>query len=139
LRRRLSPVILVAIVASASTAYAQTASGEAVYQKYCAACHEQVTARIPQRQALQKMSSARIMRTLDFGLMMSIAYPLKRDERQAVAAFLGKADADVRAPASAFCSADKKPLSGSGAGNWPGWSPASDNTRFQRAAAGGLT
>ena len=57
-------------------AYAQSTSGAAVYEKSCAACHDQVTARIPNREALQKMSSARIMRTLDFGLMMSIAYPL---------------------------------------------------------------
>jgi hypothetical protein len=47
-----------------------------------------VTARIPHRDALQKMSATRIMRTLDFGLMMSIAYPMRRDEREAVAAFL---------------------------------------------------
>ena len=134
MRRRLSTVILVAIVASASTAYAQTASGEAVYQKYCAACHEQVTARIPQRQALQKMSSARIMRTLDFGLMMSIAYPLKRDERQAVASFLGTKGGDAPPPARAFCAAGKPPMSAAATGNWTGWSPGSDNTRFQPTA-----
>src|ERR1043166_6272110 len=123
MRRRLSTVILVAIVASASTAYAQTASGEAVYQKYCAARHEQVTARIPQGQALQKMSSARIMRTLDFGLMMSIAYPLKRDERQAVASFLGTKGGDAPPPARAFCAAGKPPMSAAATGNWTGWSP----------------
>jgi hypothetical protein len=37
------------------------------------------------RDALTKMSPARILRTLDFGLMMSVAYPLRRDEREAVA------------------------------------------------------
>ena len=41
--------------------------------------------RIPAREALAKMSPARILRTLDFGLMMSIAYPMRRDEREAVA------------------------------------------------------
>ena len=66
-------------------------SGAAVYAKYCASCHDQVGARIPTRDALAEMSPARILRTLDFGLMMSIAYPMKRDEREAVAAFLGKA------------------------------------------------
>jgi polyvinyl alcohol dehydrogenase (cytochrome) len=64
---------------------------------------------------------------------------LRRDERQAVAAFLGTTAADVHPPASAFCPANKKPLSGTAAGNWPGWSPSSDNTRFQTATAGGLT
>ena len=137
-RAALAALLLASAMATGSTLEAQTVSGAAVYDKYCAQCHNQITARIPTRDALQKMSPARIMRTLDFGLMMSIAYPLKRDERQAVAAFLGKADADVRAPASAFCSADKKPLSGTAAGNWPGWSPTSDNARFQTTSAGGL-
>ena len=66
------------------------ASGATAYTKYCASCHDQVGARIPTRDALAEMSPARILRTLDFGLMMSIAYPMKRDEREAVAAFLGK-------------------------------------------------
>ena len=128
-------LLLVAVVSAAAPAvHAQTVSGAAVYDKYCAQCHNQVTARIPARDALEKMSSARIMRTLDFGLMMSIAYPLKRDERQAVASFLGKADADARPPASAFCSSNTTPMSGTSAGNWPGWSPTSDNARFQKTA-----
>src|ERR1044071_9845400 len=137
-RAALAALQLASAMATGSTLEAQTVSGAAVYDKYCAQCHNQVTAGIPTRDALQKMSPARIMRTLDFGVMMSIAYPLKRDERQAVAAFLGKADADVCPPASAICSADKKPLSGTAAGNWPGWSPTSDNARFQTTSAGGL-
>ena len=39
-------------------------SGEAVYQKRCAVCHEQTNDRIPPREALQKMPSARILRAL---------------------------------------------------------------------------
>jgi mono/diheme cytochrome c family protein len=54
--------------------------GEQLYAKYCASCHDQVGARIPSREALTKMSPARILRTLDFGLMMSIAYPMRGDE-----------------------------------------------------------
>ena len=138
-RAALVTLLLAATILSGSTVGAQTLSGAAVYDKYCAQCHNQVTARIPTRDALQRMSPARIMRTLDFGLMMSIAYPLKRDERQAVAAFLGKADADAPPPASAFCSTNKKPLSGTAVGNWAGWSPTSDNARFQTARAAGLT
>jgi polyvinyl alcohol dehydrogenase (cytochrome) len=134
--RALIVLLLTGVSVTGSAVYAQTTSGAAVYDRYCAQCHNQVTARIPTREALEKMSPARIMRTLDFGLMMSIAYPLKRDERQAVASFLGKADADVRPPASAFCSRNIKPLSATGVGNWSGWSPTSDNARFQTPAAG---
>ena len=135
----MSVLFLLATLANASPASAQSASGEAVYQRYCAACHEQVTARIPQRDALQKMSATRIMRTLDFGLMMSIAYPMRRDEREAVAAFLGTKDVDPPPPPSAFCPAGKPPMAGATTGNWIGWSPGADNTRFQRTADAGLT
>ena len=80
---------IIAAVAVRSRAQVTNSSGEALYMKYCASCHDQVAARIPARDALAKMSPARILRTLDFGLMMSIAYPIRRDEREAVAKFLG--------------------------------------------------
>lgn len=141
MKRALSVLFLLfgLLLASAFPAAAQSASGEGLYQKYCAACHEQVTARIPHRDALQKMPAARIMRTLDFGLMMSIAYPMRRDEREAVAMFLGTKDADAPLPASAFCPAGKPPMAGPMTGNWIGWSPGADNTRFQHTADAGLT
>src|SRR3989454_3814701 len=64
-------------------------SGEAVYQKRCAVCHDSNNARVPPRDVLKKLSAARIVRTLDFGLMMNVASVMTRDEREAVAAFLG--------------------------------------------------
>ena len=126
---------------AASSAHAQDAQapGEAVYARYCASCHDQVDARIPTRAALAHMSAARILRTLDFGLMMSIAYPIKRDDREAVARFLGKGADETKPPASAFCtSADPKILSGSPRQSWTGWSPDSANKRYQNAASAGL-
>ena len=70
------------------------------------------------------MSPARILRTLDFGLMMSVAYPLRRDEREAVAAFLGKGPDEIAPPAQAMCKAGR-PLSAPDArGAWTGWSPS---------------
>src|SRR6202140_5840055 len=64
-------------------------SGEAVYQKRCAVCHEQVNDRIPPREALQKMPAARILRALDAGPMMAIAFTISREDRMAVASYLG--------------------------------------------------
>ncbi len=64
-------------------------SGEAVYLEHCALCHEQVDERIPHRSALQQMPSARIVRALDAGAMLAIAMTMNRDERLAVAAYLG--------------------------------------------------
>src|SRR5713226_7980923 len=74
---------------SASAQTATPVSGVDVYQKRCAACHDQPGNRAPSRDALQKIPAVRILRTLDFGLMMGIAYPMKREEREAVANYLG--------------------------------------------------
>jgi polyvinyl alcohol dehydrogenase (cytochrome) len=114
-------------------------SGADVYQKRCAGCHDQVSSRAPSRDVLQKMSSARILRTLDFGLMMAIAYPLKREEREAVANFLGTKTEESPLPASAFCSAKIPILSGLPTDTWAGWSPSPSNTRLQTAEHAGLT
>ena len=112
----------------------KTAGGANVYQTRCAQCHENAVAtRAPSREALQKMPATRILRTLDFGLMMGVAYPLTREERQAVANYLGTKGGEPGPPAAAFCNAERHPLSGEAAGNWNGWSPSPANTRFQKA------
>ncbi len=108
-------------------------SGAAVYATHCASCHDQVGARIPTRDSLAQMSPARILRTLDFGLMMSIAYPLQRGEREAVAAFVGKGRDDTAPPASALCGPEMRIMSRRSAAGWAGWAPSQDNTRYQPA------
>ena len=125
--------LIAALGQKASRAQTAVPSGEQVYLQYCASCHDQTGARIPTRDALTKMSPTRILRTLDFGLMMSIAYPLQRDEREAVARFLGTGSEDLAPPPGAFCKADRLILSGPSRDSWTGWSPSSANTRFQEA------
>src|SRR5262245_8194839 len=78
---------------------AQTPNGEAVYRERCAGCHDLVTSRVPPKDALKKLPASRILRALDFGVMMNVAYPLRRDEREAVAAFLGSGAAESAPPA----------------------------------------
>ena len=129
---------LAAGLIAAQMASAQTVSGAGVYQQRCAQCHENAAAnRAPSRDALQKMPASRILRTLDFGLMMGVAYPLTREERTAVANYLGTKGPEPGPPPAAFCSAGRNPLSAESAGNWNGWSPSPTNTRFQ--PAGGIT
>jgi len=74
----------------AASIAAGAASGEEVYKKKCSGCHEQVNPRIPPREALQGRPSARILRALDSGAMMAVAFTMRRDERIAVADYLGK-------------------------------------------------
>jgi putative pyrroloquinoline-quinone binding quinoprotein len=112
--------------------------GVTLYKQHCAACHDQISPRIPPRSALQKLSASRILRTLDFGVMMGIAYPLRRQEREAIANFLGTPGQDAPFPASAFCS-ERGPSLSTPSPNWIGWSPTSSNTRFQSPRDAGLS
>jgi polyvinyl alcohol dehydrogenase (cytochrome) len=112
--------------------------GEQAYQRSCAACHDNGVARSPPRDALAKLSPQRILRTMDFGLMMSAAYPLSRDERNAVAQFLGKGTDAQAITASAMCKPSHKVMSKPSKASWESWSPTLANTRFQSAAGAGL-
>ena len=71
--------------------------------------------------------------------MMSIAYPLHREEREAIANFLGTGTEDAPYSPSAFCSEKEAPLWTKSSGSWTGWSPTFSNTRFQAAEESRLT
>jgi polyvinyl alcohol dehydrogenase (cytochrome) len=116
-------------------------AGDAVYRQRCASCHEQPSTRAPQLEELKKMPARRILRALDAGVMMTVAYPMSRDERAAVAGWLGApAGADDTAPpAAAYCRDRAVTISDSSRFLWNGWSPSAGNARFQTADAAGLT
>src|SRR5579871_1530188 len=113
--------------------------GEAVYKQRCAGCHEQTSPRIPPRTALNQMPAGRILRALDFGAMMTVAYPMSRDERQAVAAFLGTNAPASALPPSAYCADRRAVVSDRPKSAWNGWSPEGSNARYQTAQAAGLS
>ena len=118
----------------ASGASAQTSpNGAEVYKSRCAACHDNPDGRTPPVESLRNMTTTRILRTLDFGAMMTVAYPLRRDEREAVASFLGKPGAESDPSPEAFC-ADRRVSLTLATPAWNGWSPARDNTRFVPAS-----
>ncbi len=115
-------------------------SGEAIYKRRCAACHERpADGRTPAVDTLRSMPSSRILRTLDFGAMMTIAYQLNRVEREAVARFLGKAGGDPQPRPEAFCSDRSVSINTSASPIWNGWSPLPNNSRFSPAALSKLT
>src|SRR5579863_3209399 len=126
------------LAAFAPALLAAPVSGEAVYQKRCASCHDSPASRAPSRDALKTRSVLSIQRTLDFGIMSNIAGPMRRDERDAVAAWLGIAGASSAPPAKAFCADRSIKITGNPAG-WNGWSASPGNTRYQSADAAGLT
>ncbi len=132
------PLLLGGVWLALAPADAAEPSGAAIYGKYCASCHDQTGVRIPTRAALQQMSPGRILKTLDFGAMMSIAYPIKREDRETVAKYLGSGSDDPPPPKSAFCSQDRPIMAGPARESWAGWSPLPDNARFQTAESAGL-
>lgn len=116
---------------------AAAVSGEAVYKRRCAGCHDAGIERTPPRAALQQLSIARILRTLDFGVMVNIANPMTRDEREAVASYLGVNRRDDEAvPAAAYCKDRSVTIGASPNPIWNGWSPDATNARY--TATGGL-
>ena len=98
LYRLLACAALPTLFSGTVIAQAAASPGAQAYAKYCAACHDQPAARTPPREALAQLSPQRILQTMDFGLMMSVAYPMRRDEREAVADFLGKGSDDLQPP-----------------------------------------
>ncbi len=114
-------------------------SGEAVYKQRCSGCHDQTNPRIPPRTALNQMPAERILRTLDFGAMMTVAYPMAREDRQAVASYLGTTAPALSLPPGAYCPDRSVKVSNSPKFAWNGWSTGSNNARYQSAEAAGLS
>jgi polyvinyl alcohol dehydrogenase (cytochrome) len=104
-------------------------SGEDVYNTHCASCHD--------RETFKKMPSARILHALESGVMSAVA-PLAKEEREAVAAYLGSSAASNLGP-EAFCRDRKVTLNSSTKLAWNGWSTSPGNTRYQPAESAGLT
>ncbi len=130
--------LLAFLSATASALSAAPVSGETVYQKRCASCHDSPASRAPSRDSLKTRSALSIQRTLDFGIMSNVAGPMRRDERDAVANWLGTAGASSAPPPQAFCADRSVKLTANPTG-WNGWSASTGNTRFQPADAAGLS
>src|SRR5690606_26623010 len=137
--RLVRAALLATVIGSVTLGAQGQPSGEAIYAQRCAGCHDAPPSdenRAPPQALLRQMSVARIVRTMDFGAMMSLTYMLNRAERDAVASYLGVPGEDRAPPAGAFC-AERTIRVERARGDWNGWSPAATNTRFQRTA--GLT
>lgn len=137
MRHRSIALIFALLVVSAAPLFSAAISGEAIYQRRCASCHDHPSETIPPRAALQQLSVKRIMRVMDFGVMINIAYLLNRPEREAVAAYLGVDRPDNPVPAEAYCSNRTVNIGASPHPLWNGWGPDASNARY--TTSGGLT
>lgn len=118
--------------------------GPTLYKQLCASCHDTGLGRAPTRDVLAQMTPERALTALESGAMLSMASGRTGIERRALAEFVtGKPFAEAistRPSPQAMCGAAgggfSNPLSGPA---WNGWGVNTRNTRFQDAAAAGLT
>ena len=140
--RWLAPVLCLPLCAAASPALAD--DGPTLYKQLCASCHDTGLGRAPTRDVLAQMTAERVLTALESGAMLSMASGRTGVERRALAEFVtGKPFAaafSARPSPQAMCRAASgefsNPLSGPA---WNGWGVNTRNTRYQDAAAAGLT
>lgn len=146
------PRALVLLFSTGCIAFAATPDGADLYTRNCAICHETLAV-LQNRAGLKTMSTEYIMHAMTSGAMRVQAARLSKDERAAVAEFLtGKSVVPASTSTVGQCSS--QPTKGSTARvvdvehpaveqpsieEWNGWGVDLENTRFQPAAAAGLT
>jgi polyvinyl alcohol dehydrogenase (cytochrome) len=138
-----SMALLLACVAVAATARAQTPSGEQIFSSRCASCHSgQPDSRAPDLASLNARTPQAVIEALVNGAMRAQGSQLSGPERRAVAEFVtGKhIDEDVIGAATGRCAATATSGANVARGpRWTGWSPSPNNARFQPADLAGLT
>ena len=126
-----------AAVLAAFSCFAQ--EGSQVYISHCIECHSPASAsHAPSPEALSQIPWQDILKTLETGAMKVQAQNLTQDERVAAARYLGKAGgAPVLPQVTGFCPVGSHPAATKA--SWNGWGVDNFNTRFQPAAAAGLS
>lgn len=112
--------------------------GSQVFISTCLQWHSSAsTTHAPTPDALAKIPWQDILKTLNTGSMKVQAQSLSRDEKVAVARFLGNdVGIQVLPEVTGFCPAGSKPAAPRGA--WNGWGVDEINTRFQPPQAAGF-
>ena len=134
--------IPISLLACITLLDAQGPAGERIFAERCATCHTGAAdSRAPAADALRSRTPQAIVESLVNGAMRVPGSRLTGAERRAVAEFLtGRSlDGDVSGAAAGRCDANAASGPQSLSRDWRGWSPTPDNTRFQPAAAAGLT
>ncbi len=123
---------------------AQEQTGESMYKQSCAQCHDEGIGRAPRRDTFKDMSPERVLAAMETGAMVTMGMRWPAPGRRAIAQFLtGKEFGTALStdpPPQAMCAKGGNdfadPLAGAA---WNGWGANTSNTRYQDAAAAGLT
>lgn len=115
--------------------------GAAIYKSRCAACHDAPQVHVPSLTAIKAMSGEAIYRALTSGVIKTQAASLSTAQIFALIGYLAPTG-DARTAAPTFtrtCKADTAFRPAANSPEWNGWSLTVTNSRFQDAAAAGLT
>ena len=119
--------------------------GAVLYKTHCAQCHDAPAGRVPPFSALRDMSPMKVLVSLESGVMKAQAEGLSSADRHALVGYITYPAPKVTpAPASAFCdsAAPRRVRTATvreSVSQWIRWGVDLQNTRFQNAAAAGLT
>jgi polyvinyl alcohol dehydrogenase (cytochrome) len=130
-----------------SSVPAHAQDGGILFKTYCASCHEAAdNSSAPNRNVLSQMSPEQILQALEKGAMKAQAAERSRAQRRALAEYIsGKpfgAELTSTIPKSAFCNTVGDAVSSRGlltGPAWNGWGVTITNSRFEPAAAAGMT
>ncbi|MEQ8801495.1 outer membrane protein assembly factor BamB family protein [Haliea sp.] len=139
--------ILALLMAAGSTlagAAADTAperNGAALYQQYCASCHEGGVAKAPQFSLLEIMPPSSILRAMQGGVMQTQAADMTAVEQQRLAEYLsGRTLAEAHMQSTApMCSAERAQFDFAARPDTRGWGVDPGNQRFYSSDLAGVT
>src|ERR1700733_5312236 len=123
------------------TPLASAQDGAAIYKERCAQCHDTPAARVPSLATIKAMSAEAIYVALSSGVMKSRAEGLGTPEVFALIGYIAPTGG-AKAAAPTFtptCKGDSNFHLGASSPQWNGWSTSVTNSRFEDAAAAGLT
>jgi polyvinyl alcohol dehydrogenase (cytochrome) len=114
--------------------------GAALYKERCATCHDTPKQRVPSLSAIKAMSGETIYTALTSGLMKTQAAGLSTAQIFALIGYIAPTGGAQAAPPTftPTCKGDAT-FEPAGGPQWNGWSTSLTNSRFQDAAAAGLS
>jgi len=112
--------------------------GSFLFHATCATCHAQFNPmRAPWPATLRAMEQSFILSAMDNGKMRTMAAGLSREQRVAIANYLGRPDVAQASVAANACPAGAKAMANTPL--WNGWGADLANSRFQTAKQAGIT
>src|SRR6185369_3009595 len=119
----------------------QAQDGAAIYKERCATCHDTPTERVPSIAAIKAMSGEAVYVALTSGSMKSRAEGLSTVQIFALLGYIAPTGGAQATPLTfeRTCKGDATFRPAANAPQWNGWSASVTNSRYQDAAAAGLT